>query len=120
TSADNHTLLDWTHIFPRLNCLSKGCKPKWFTTLETIILDNSTTRTISNQFQLLLNNSLAYATRHFSTIAKPWLITYLLPSATVVISKVQCSYPERNTISITYWILQPNSNSADLYSYSSP
>jgi len=48
TSSDNHTLLDWTHISPRLNYLPKGCKPKWFTTLETIILDHTSTRAISD------------------------------------------------------------------------
>jgi len=48
TSADNHTLLDWTHISLRLNYLPKSHKPKWFITLETVILENSLTRIISN------------------------------------------------------------------------
>ena len=49
--------------------------------------------------------------------AKPWLITYLLSSAIVIISKAQRFFPEKNTISITHWILQPNFNSPNLYSY---
>ena len=43
-----------------------------------------------------------------------------MPSTTVVIGKAWCSHPERNTISITHWILQPNSNSADLYPHLNP
>ena len=44
----------------------------------------------------------------------------MLPSTTVVIGKARCSHPERNIISITHWILQPNSNSADLYPHLNP
>jgi len=69
--------------------LPKGCKPTWFTTLETIILNNSSTRAISSQFLPLSNNSLAYSTSYFSTRAKPWLITYSLPSSEIVIGKAQ-------------------------------
>jgi len=82
--------------------LPKGRKPKWFTTLETIILDHTSTRVISNQFQPLSNNSLAYTTGYYSTRAKPWLITYLLPSMTVIVSKAQRLFSEKNTVSITH------------------
>src|SRR5205085_8618839 len=120
TSADNYTLLDWTYISPRLNYLSKGRKPKWFTTLEIIILDYTSTRVISNQFWPLSNNSLAYTTGHYSIRAKPWLITYLLPSTTVIVSKAQHLFSEKNTVSITHWTLQPNSDSSNLYPYLNP
>ena len=45
---------------------------------------------------------------------------YQLSSTTVIISKAWYSFSENNTISITYWILQPSSNSPNLYLYSNP
>ena len=100
--------------------MPKSYKPKWFTTLETIILDYTSTKVISNQFWLLSNNSLAYTTGHYSTRAKPWLITYLLPSTTVIVGKARRLFSEKNTVSITHWTLQPNFDSSNLYPYLNP
>ena len=115
-SADNNTLLDWSHLSPRLLHIPKGKKPLWFTYLENSILNNNTHRTIFPHLQPTGINPFAYQTNVFSKNDKPWVLTYL--NNNIIIGQVRKTLSQSNKISITHW--QHNIDTSTPYYYPLP
>jgi hypothetical protein len=115
TSFDNSTLLDWTHISPKLGQIPTGRKPKWFTILENKIITDNHTRQIDSSLNLPSSNSLSFTTGHYNSKSKPWLITFDYNYQEIIIGKA-CKYNTNdNTISITHWLTKHDPSYTSLY-----
>jgi ribonuclease HI len=112
-TSENNVLLKWQHISPRIYHLPKGKQPLWFSVLEETIIENQNNRTIKNSISLTSPNPFPLSTGHYKSKTKPWIIA--TPNYQIILGKARRFFADNNSISITHWQTNYDSNSTAYY-----